>query len=53
MNSDLVQILLNSMQTKCPLCNARFRLKPNMRRHFRKHTDKEAKEYLRKILNDL
>ena len=53
MNSDLIQILLNSMQTKCPLCDATFRLKHNMRRHLRKHTDREGKDYLRIILNDL
>ncbi len=53
MNSDLIQILLNSLQTKCPLCAKTFRVKMNMRWHLKKHTDKEAEDYLRNVLYNL
>ena len=53
MNTDLIQIMLNSLQTQCPLCNAKFRLKLSMRKHLRKHTDKEGKDYLRDALENL
>ena len=53
MNPELKQIIMNSMQTKCPVCKFRCRLKPVMRRHLNKHTDKEGRDYLKGVLNNL
>lgn len=53
MNSELIQIMLNSLETKCPFCPKSFRCKMNMRFHLKKHTNSEAKSYILKAVEDL
>lgn len=54
MDRGTVQLLLNIVDFKCPLCEEKYRLKYSLRRHLiRSHTDVESDAYLKKILNRL
>ncbi len=49
MEKNTVEIMLSTMKMKCPLCKGDFRLRTNLRHHFKtQHTQEDAEKYLLK-----